>query len=79
MNNDDPIHAGCHTEEEGQDVASASPSMTNVESSALAPAVTTVHIETDKISKEVGDIELPSQRPAWISSVDRAFLVCREV
>ena len=84
--NNDPIHAFCRAEEEDQGVAGASPSTTTAESSALAPAAPTVPIEsasTDvmapKSSKEVGGVDLPLQRPVWISSVDRAFLVCREV
>jgi len=81
MNNDDPIHAFCSVVEEVHD-ATSDAIMTSAGALA-APTFPIVSASTDAItlinSKEEVDVDVPLQRPTWVSNVDRAFLVCREV
>ena len=81
MNSDDPIYAHCQAEEED-----AGSDLTTPQTRALAPAAPTfsrASVSTNPMSsvnsKEEVGVALPFQRPAWVSNLDRAFLVCREV
>jgi hypothetical protein len=85
MNSDDPIYAHCQAEEEdaASDFILSTP---QTGAGALAPADPTLpsaSASTDAMSsdnsKEKVGFALPLQRPAWVSHLDRAFLVCREV
>jgi len=81
MNNDDPIHAFCSAVEEVHDATSGA--IITSASALAAPTIPMVSASTDAItsinSKEEVDVDVPLQRPTWVSNVDRAFLVCRKV